>query len=276
MGDFEIFYSAAVCFAGGQSPYTCANFFYPLPTVFLFLPLVAFPLPMAKIVWGLALLASLVVVCKRAAVWFVLYVPVLQVFWLGQIDLILLPAIVVANGGAMALLTLKPQLIWFYLPIWFIVSPWRERSVFLIVSAIMWGASFLAWPGWIVEFLRTTRPLSQAAYASPSLWGGGWLPWQIAILLGIFLVYITRNKWSATMTANPAIISYDLVVLLPYARWWLVPVSWATQWASNLVGSAWPHVMLSLLVAIFGKQDIRISLPKKDVTSWRVWGKRRP
>src|SRR5574341_200265 len=98
--DFSTFYHAAECWMRGQSPYICGHFFYPLPTVFLFLPLTAFPLAMAKVIWILAMLVSLVVVCKRRSPWYALYVPTLQSFYLGQIDLVLLPAVFLANGPA--------------------------------------------------------------------------------------------------------------------------------------------------------------------------------
>jgi hypothetical protein len=252
--DFSTFYYAAECWMQGQSPYACAHFFYPLPTLFLFLPLTAFPLPVAKIIWMLLLLTSLVVVCKRRTVWYVLYVPALQALYLGQIDLVLLPAILLANGPAMALVTLKPQLVWIYLPIWLLSVNWVERKRFLIVAGALWGASFLAWPMWVPEFLATTRGLGQAAYASPSLWGGNFLPWWLVIILGIILIRYAKNRWAATMAVNPAVISYDLIVLLPRARWWLVPLSWITQWSANQIGAAWPHAALSVAIALAGKR----------------------
>jgi hypothetical protein len=255
MWDFSTFYHAAECWMQGQSPYACADFFYPLPTLFLFLRLTVFPLLVAKIIWMLVMLTSLVVVCKRSTVWFVLYVPALQALYLGQIDLVLLPAIFLANGPAIALVTLKPQLVWIYLPIWLMSVNGNERKRFFIVAGALWGASFLAWPGWILEFLATTRRAGQAAFASPSLWGGGFLPWWLVFLVGIILIRYAKNRWAATTAVNPAIISYELVVLLPQARWWLVPLSWITQWSANQVGAAWPHVVLSVATALAGKRD---------------------
>lgn len=260
MSDFEIFYHAAQCFIHGQSPYNCAAFFYPLPTLFLFLPLTAFPLAVAKMVWALLMLICFVITLKRRAVWFALYVPALQAFWQGQIDLVLLPALALATGPAMALLTLKPQLIWLYLPIWFYGASWRERRLFLAVAGTMWGGSVLVQPGWVFEFLTTTRPMAQAAYASPSLWGGGWLPAVAVLVIGCALIWRNRRSALAATTAvNPALITYDLVVLLPGARWWLVPLSWITQYMAIRLGMAAPHALLSLAAYCFGQ------------AGWRRW-----
>jgi hypothetical protein len=246
MWDFSFFYEAAECYIHGQSPYECARFLYPLPTLFLILPLTAFSLPVAKAFWGLAMLASLVATCKRRAVWYALYVPVLQSFWLGQIDLVLLSAVFVATGPAIALLTLKPQLVWIYLPVWFLSVDWKERRNFAITVSALWGASLLAYPKWPIEFFQTTGNLRETAYTSPSLWAGDFLPWWLVIVIGVVLIARSKDKWAATMAVNPAIISYDLVVLLPRARWWLVPLSWLTQLFSNWAGMAAPHVILSI------------------------------
>jgi hypothetical protein len=249
--DFGSFYNAAMCFIQGQSPYSCAGFFYPLPTLFLFLPFTAFPYPIARALWWLILLTAFVLTMKRRALWFMLYIPALQAFYLGQLDLLLFPLIAIATGPAMALLTLKPQLIWLYLPLWLYISSPRQRRAFLLVLSILWGASFVAWPLWPLDFLATTRRLSQAAYASPSLWGGSYLPWPLVIGLGLLLLRFARDKWAAVTAINPAIIAYDLTILLPKAAWWLVPLSWLTQYLSNLVGIAMPHVLLAVAVALY-------------------------
>lgn len=254
--DFGTYYQAAQCWLQGQSPYACAGFFYPLPTLFLFLPFAAFPYPIARAIWFGLLLLAFVVTLRRRALWYILYVPTLQAAYLGQVDLLLLPLVAAATTGrlagtgpAMAILTLKPQLIWLYLPLWFVYAPARERRAFLLVAGGLWGASLLAWPAWSLEFLSTTRPLSQAAYASPSLWAGGLLPWWTLVPLAAALVYVSRNRFAALTAANPALISYDLVILLPRAKWWLVPLSWLTQAASLQFGAAWPHALLPLAAA---------------------------
>jgi hypothetical protein len=154
----------------------------------------------------------------------------------------------------MALLTLKPQLIWLFLPIWFWGTSARERRRFLAISGGVWAASFVCRPSWPAEFLSTTRPIVQAAYASPSLWGGGVLPWWGVIPLGLALVIVARNRWAAATAANPALISYDLVILLPGARWWLVPLSWITQYAASALGMSAPHALLSVATALVPQQ----------------------
>jgi hypothetical protein len=199
---------------------------------------------------------------KRRALWFMLYVPALQAFYLGQLDLLLLPMMLLATGPTMALLTLKPQLMWLYFPIWFYISSPRQRRAFLLVFSVLWGTSLIAYPVWPLEFLKTTRPLLQAAFASPSLWGGFFLPWPLVIGLGLLLVRFARDRWAAVTAVNPAIITYDLVLLLTRAHWWLVPLSWLTQYVSNLLGMAAPHVVLSLAVALRDKSSY--SSPRRD------------
>lgn len=248
MWDFSIFHAAAVCWLNGIDPYTCIGFQYPLPTLFLFLPLAFLPLPVAKGVWLLIELICLVVVCKRWSVWYALFVPVLQSLWLGQIDLIMLPAMAVATGPAMALLTLKPQLVWLYLPFWLWSAGWRDRLSFGVVAGFLWGGSTLAYPGWVQGFTESTRELGQAAYASPTLFGGGFLPvWLIVLGFLVGMAVFSSRRWVVSFLFNPALNSYNLAGLLVWRRWWLVPASWGTQLLANQVGAAWPHLLLTVM-----------------------------
>jgi hypothetical protein len=249
MKDFEIFYSAARCVLSLQSPYTC-GFFYPLPSIILFLPFAVLPLNLAKISWFAISLIALVYTLKRRTIWFVLFISVLQAFFYGQVDLILLPALASQSGLGMAMLVLKPQLAVLWLPFWFWYATKEQRRIFLITSAIIWLGSLAIYPRWLIDFMSATRPVRQAAYASPSLWGGS-TSWVFVVLVGAGLLALSRYKYAATMVVNPAINTYDLTMLVLKAPWWIVPISWFIFIFSQRSGNAWSYVVLSLLAVVY-------------------------
>lgn len=261
MTDFEIFHTAARCFLAGQSPYYCApGWFYPLPTVYVFLPFALLPLPIAKIAWFAASLVALVAALKRRALLFMLFVPVLQVLWQGQLDLLLLPALASGTGIGMAIMTLKPQLVVLFLPLWWWSATWSERKRFVVFCVLLWGSSLILYPSWPWAFVEITRGPVGAAYVSPSLWAGG-NPWWLVVPLGVLFVAVAREKYAATLAFNPFILSYDLSMVALRAPWWIVPLSWPLMWMNTATVSAWSFAALSFLVAVWpaGKATAAIS-----------------
>jgi hypothetical protein len=290
MTDFDIFFQAARTWASGGKP----DWFYPFPTLFLFLPFLAFPLSVAKALWFALSLAAVVAVFKRFSLLAVFYVPLLQCLFLGQLDVIFLPLVALTAcrersrmGGpvGLALLTLKPQLVWLYLPIWIwslVIShlpalvvrrgsfaidegqrtnDQRQRTkdkgqiiIFLTVSGLLWGLPLLIWPDYLAHW--QSRDPSQAAFASPSLWGGGYLHLGVILVTGAWLIIkvaqTPKEKWVAATAANPFLNIYNLVILLPLAGKWsrlaLVLLSWPVFWLTNQVGTAWPGIILTLAV----------------------------
>lgn len=261
MWDFDLLREATSCWLSGRSPYTgCGDnqLLYPLPVLYLLVPFALLPEPVAKIAWMVGMLLCLVLVLKRRALWYALSVPVLQVLYLGQLDLMFLAAVALTrNWLGVGLLTLKPQLIWLYLPLWFISRRRSERILFLLFVAVVYGSSLLFWPWWVGDWLITTKRLVDSAIGSPSFWGlltwpNGWLWYVAAVLIGAFSVWwvlYRKNRYAATFAANPALLSYDLVLLLPFAKWWYVPLSWLCQFAANWMLDALPFLVLSVAVA---------------------------
>jgi len=263
MTDFDIFYQAARAWASGGQP----DWLYPFPTLFLFLPFLAFPLPAAKVIWFGLSLAAVVAVFKRFSLLAVFYIPLLQCLFLGQLDPIFLPVVALPSGTGLALLTLKPQLVWLFLPIWVLTStlPQDQGSAanrkqivsFLAVSGLLWGLPLLLWPDYLIYW--QSRDPAQAAYVSPSLWGGGYLHFGVILIIGgLFIIkaaHTPKEKWAAVTAVNPFLNIYNLVILLPLTRGRtrlaLIPLSWVVFWLTNQVGTAWPGLILTL-AALFG------------------------
>lgn len=197
----------------------------------------------------------MVSIFKWRIFWYFFYIPVLQCFAFGQVDLFLLPALFIRNSVSMALLTLKPQLIWLYLPFWFWQASKRERVLFILTVAVLWSLSFLIWPAWILHF--NTRPIPVAVYASPSLFGGEVLPWWTGIIVGVTLIILSRDKLAATTAVNPFIQMYDLILLLPGAKWWIVPLSWLCWGLYYWSGLIFPYVLLPILTIIVPQYIIK-------------------
>ena len=246
--DFEIFYRWGQCALQWQSPYTCGDMVYPLPIIVLFAPFALLPLRIAKFAWFSLSLVAFVYALKRRSLLFALFIPVVQAFYYGQVDLLLLPALASGSGIGVAFLTLKPQLAFLWAPIWFWNAPIAERWRFLAVSFAIWFGSLLFHPTWPIHFLIGTRSLAQTAYASPSLWGGG-NPWWLVIPSGVALIYFAKDKFAATTTVNPAINAYDLSMLSLNAPWWIVPASWVAFYISQQMGSVWAYAGISAIIA---------------------------
>jgi hypothetical protein len=271
-GDFEIFWRSGQLVLSGQSPYHEGAFFYPYPTALWFALWALIPLAVSKWLWFSLSLVAIVFVGRRRALAIAAFPPVLASLWLGQLDCLLLGLLGLVKedkwaGWAVALLTLKPQIVVLLLP-WLIWHWWRENKRALrdfgIASLVIWGGSFALAPNWFSEWRSHTRPIIQSMEASPSLWGLThyamiFVP-VVALISLVLLFYSVRQKSfdvanCLSFLINPAIITYDLTLLaVSWKRWWFVPllIGWLAVFLSNspLLQHGLPYSLVTLATLI--------------------------
>jgi hypothetical protein len=170
---------------GEEDPHTFA---YPMPTLCALLPLFLLPLPLAQAIWLSMLLWGLVwamvgltdvlnwprapIARAGLLVWSLLLYPVAWGLLLGQSAVLMFALLVAAlialqwqrdgwAGVALALATLKPQLTVLAAAALLLWSAWQHRwrlwAGFGVALAVLLGASFVLYPGWVGGFLYALR-----------------------------------------------------------------------------------------------------------------------
>lgn len=233
---------------------------YPLPTLGAFALLGLLPDWLALIVLdSLSFLAFISVFKRRALLW-LLYVPVIEVFAYGQVDLIAFWLLKHASPVSLALLTLKPQLFPFAIPT--LIKNRNMWKPFAFWCGVLYIPITLIRPGWIGEWIRGVDDGRLAAGTSASLWPVPVLAIAFCILLAI------RFNWKALASAlNPAFRTYDYVFLAG-TNTWLIPLSWVTLWLwKSVVGRAWPVALLgvaewAIVTGLLGRLKSLAKLPR--------------
>lgn len=270
--DIDIFLQAASAVLQGRDPYAIPNLevFYPLPFYFIFIPLVALPLPVVHALWTALQAVILVALLRQRALIAIFAVPVFLSLLLGQVDVILLGLfkllqIGIGGGIALAFLVLKPQLV-------LLLAPWmlwqwsrhdrRQIMWFGLVFGTLVIGSLLVQPDWPMHMLARSGERTRAAISS-SLWGllsvlpPSWWLVAGALASGAAVVWSWRKSdvnWTMAtgLLISPYIFSYNLVPLLAilHERRWLVAftvLSWVAfamaAWQSNDRASASLTVM---------------------------------
>jgi hypothetical protein len=251
MGDIDDFISYGLQFLSGHY-----NPRYPLPMqgVFVFFALLPRPVVIALII-GLSLLALLNIFKRRALLW-MLYAPILECLAAGNLDVIALWLLVrasdkertISSPVSLALLTLKPQLFLFALPMLY-----RRRELWKPFAAwcvLLWGLPTLLYPQWIGEFIRGASDGRIEQGTSASLWP---VP-LLALALIVYMAVSRRWQWRVIASSlNPLLRAYDYTMLAG-ASLWLIPVSWLCVALMWQVGAAWPMALIgvSLLISLRG------------------------
>src|SRR5574341_184214 len=206
---------------------------YPLPTVIVFALLALFPPEAGLIVLLAGSVALLVWMFKAQALGWILYMPVLQTFALGQIDIVLLALYRMNTFWSLALLALKPQIFILAIPALLHDRTLFKRTMFAIL--LLYGLPTLVYPQWIGEWVqhlladdRITSATNAVLTVSPIV--------VFAVVAGLTLTW--RWHWLTAATSfNPAIRSYDYALLAGISLW-LIPISWLA-WLAEAAGGQW-------------------------------------
>jgi len=280
--DIDIFWQAAQAILQGRDPYSIPNLevFYPLPFYFLFIPLVALPLPVVHVGWTVLQAAILVAILRRRALFVALSMPVLLTFILGQADIMMAGFFVLLRAGigsgiALAFLVLKPQLVLLVAP-WMLWQWWQRDRWQIVWFLVLIGSlvilSFIVQPDWVARFIARSGERTRAA-VSASLWGllaylpaTIWLPVAALAVAAIVIWVWRKNDFNLVaavgLLTSPFIFSYNLLPLLALIRKpaFLIGftiLSWATfaisAWQSNDRASA--LLTLLALAALYAQRE---------------------
>jgi hypothetical protein len=240
--DFETFRSIGERFIHGEAVYG-VNSYYPMPYVMVFGLLAWLPKWLSLILWlGLPVAAAAVLL--RMNFWYLAFAPMFAHFVGGQSSFPAMLAIFgyrknperLSGGLWLSLAALKPQLLIF--PLAWAAAAWvreykQSRKLpksllgFLLGAAILYLPSFVIYPTWPLDWLRTPRPLFERAMA-------GFIPrtllyfdvpqpvyWSVLLLGALVTFYLARKKmgfdgymiWS--FLVSPFVHDYDLTQLIP-------------------------------------------------------------
>jgi hypothetical protein len=247
--DYDTFMNTGEKFLSGQQVYG-ENSYYPMPYVMIFALFKMMPQPMSIVLWlGLPIIIAYVASGFEPLV--LLFAPLFSHFSGGQASAVCLLGFwgyrrslglnQYRGGMLLALTMLKPQL--GIVPVAYAGHSWiqhfrRTRTIpaqlygFVGVLSVMFLPTFLAFPGWLSEWLSTPRPLLERALSAmiPRLLIGllsphaigYWIVWGI-LALGCLAVVWRRRTGKASLdvlmlwsfTASPLVHDYDLIELIP-------------------------------------------------------------
>jgi len=236
-------------------------FAYPLYVAWLMAPLVALPYPVAEALWlatlqvaslGAVLLAlrvyrprSNLLLLAGLSLWSLFVYPTARALILGQLSVIVFFLLVVAIwaiharqdalcGAALALATLKPQMVFLVIPLllawaWHL-KRWRVLTGFAATLAVLLVSSLILMPTWplafarsLTEYVRYTDVGSPVEIGVTLLWPGAQ---AIAGLLSVVLIaYLGFVAWREARAGWPR---WDWLVGLALAITSLVAVRTAT------------------------------------------------
>ncbi|HEX2186381.1 MAG TPA: glycosyltransferase 87 family protein, partial [Chloroflexota bacterium] len=241
---------------------------YPLPAVFLALPLSFLPPHLAGTVVVGLLTAGLVLALRlhRWPWWPLLYLPVLEGLRIEQYTMVILVLQLVALWAlrerrtwllalCCAVILSKPnQGLMFVLALLLLARDRRQVAKVGAVCALVWGGAFLLDPTWVAEWIPTLHNSHETLH-QPFYWQLGLL--AIPLLLARDLVggALVLQFVMLPFPGSYAASALPLAVLPDRRGIWLAPLSFLWPFAAVLLGAAWatgltlvlPVVALALL-----------------------------
>jgi hypothetical protein len=234
--DWYIFYSAGRAILDGASPYGVVDYFNPIQAAWLLAPSTFLPFE----IWVAVMIAlsflAVILLCRKNSHWTLLSFPFVFGMIMGSLDLFLWVPARLLGGVGLALITLKPQLAVFLVPLQ-LAAWWREDRkrpilAFLISAGVLWGIPILIQPGWIGEWLGSlpspeTRLIGAATLAGFGALTGGWF-FYTAAFLGVVLALLLLKKDDYYLAASfsPAFWPSDWIIAAEYISWRFVILSW--------------------------------------------------
>ena len=228
---------------------------YPYPLMVLLAPLALLPVEMAAVLAAVLMILALVLALKRKALYWILFVPLLQTLYLGQLDVFFWLLYRARRPALWALLSLKPQLLLPVLPR--ILASRRNAGEFLAALAALHLPFLLIRPSWPAEWVHFLLGFEQnrltrvpASTTTGSILGS---PWIIAFAAALLILFFARRKNAEGLLflANPALLPYDYSLLTGAMSWIAIPLSWVALWAAWQVRAGWPYAFLLLAVLTF-------------------------
>jgi len=269
--DFEIIWNGGRALLQGQDPYSVADFFYPLPFVYVIAIGALLPLIVALVLWLLVNFAALVYFFRKRFWMWLFYFPVIHLFLSGQNEFLwwTLAQFMRRNlvSAAMAaVMTLKPQTAVILLP--FHLLDWLRHdrktfAQFVGFTALLWGIPLLWQPTWISDWWNAaeTGDWVQTARATSGVFSllvidTALLPLLAVVAVGIAIWGLMQRKEEVTraalLLASPVGLFYTQFALLGAAPVWLLtPLSLLAMGLVLVFQSFAPFIIVPLAVIIW-------------------------
>lgn len=278
--DFSILWSAGRALLEGHSPYTVADFFYPLPFAYFIAFVALLPMPVALGLWQIANVGMMIAALRKRFWQWLLYIPVLHVLSSGQVDLLFW---FMARGlgrhwrGALlgALMTMKPHAAMVLLT-WHLLDWLRHdrRTLWrwLVLTILLWMPAFIInpnWPGemmvnvphsnWLLSVSNTPGIFSLARLV-PDLWPLLAVAAVVVFVWGQFQTMPVAR--ACALLAMPIGMFYSTMTLMDTApAWLLVPLGLIATVLSLLTRTIIPFMAIPLATLAWHYYQRRAAAP---------------
>lgn len=273
--DWFIFYLAGRAALEGKPVYTVPGFFNPIQVAWLLAPTTVLPFSTWVVVMCATSFALVVVLTRKKSHWTLLSLPFIFGLTMGTLDMFLWVPARLLGGWGLPLLTLKPQLAAFVIPlqmrVWWQERNWKEFKRFGLVTAWLWGIPILLRPQWIGEWLRAASisipdrlhwAASIAGFSTVT--GGEWFYFVLfAIVLAILLIR-GRNEFYLAASFAPFIWPSDWIITTEFITWRFTVLSWLLVPTGIGVNGAQFYSLLGILIWI----EQNFEQIKQRITRW--------
>jgi hypothetical protein len=227
--DFRAFFYPAVWADG---PYAVPGVYNPPWTFAILAPVALFPLEQAEAIHFAVSLFAIAFVLRRldvplaGAAGFVCSLPVVLSLCYGQLEWLVLAALLLPARWGILLALIKPQ-VGIGLVVWWLVEAHRERHLWRTVEPLVacLACAFIVWR-WPMQLLAPPHTIANATFWPWLVPVGVWAFWRLlerpslgpALLVGPCLSsHLTPGSWSGVMLA---------VARKPWAIWATNAVTW--------------------------------------------------
>lgn len=256
--DFWIFWRIG----RATDPYSVHGAIYPPPMTLLFRIIGLLPEAYAFYLWTAFNLILLVIMFKRRALLYTLFMPTMFHIATGQVDIIFMwfSTFLKRNDWfaaiAGALISFKPQIAIILLP-WHLLRWSRKTQLGWAALMIgLWGYYLVFHPEMYTQWLgKATGTYNVEVTATPSLFSV--FPFGVAVLVSASVLIVTWRYLSEKAAIAAGVLTmpfgktYDAVLLLRSdIPWWIVLLSWIFLGLSHLLGSPWPQMLIPATVFV--------------------------
>ncbi len=235
--DWYIFYQAGKAIQNGVSPYLVEGYLNPIQVAWALSLTTFIPFGMwVAIMCGIAFVL-IVILMKKRTHWVLLSFPFIFGLTMGSLDIFLWVPARLLGGWGLPLLTLKPQIGMFVIPLqlmeWWRGHNFKELKYFLISFTLLWGIPIIVQPTWVFDWIRALPTMSMrmnlaASFAGFSAVTGGEFFYGILFLV-VLAILLTKgsNAYYVAASFAPSIWPSDWIIASEFISWRFTLLSWA-------------------------------------------------
>ena len=157
---------------------------------------------------------------------------------MGSLDMFLWVPARLLGGWGLPLMTLKPQLGAFIIPlqlgIWWRERNFKELKRFVFSLALLWGIPTLLQPSWIMDWTQAAIPSGSdrlhwaASVAGFSVVTGGEMFYILLFVLIVVILFVRgSNEFYLAASFAPSIWPSDWILASEFITWRFTLLSWA-------------------------------------------------